>query len=128
MRAEPHFVVVHHEVRHRAAELEELLAGIAVALVLLHGVLDRLLGEAALQLERGHRQAVDEQAEVERPLGVVAAVAKLPDDGETVLLEAFLCLHVPGRRSAVEQGQIVRSVLQTVAENVDRAALGDLAL
>ena len=36
VRAEPHLVVVHREVRHRAAELEELLAGGAVTLVLLH--------------------------------------------------------------------------------------------
>ena len=69
VRAEPHLVVVHREVRHRAAELEELLAGGAVALVLLHGVLDRLLGETVLQLEGGYRQTIDEQAEVERPLG-----------------------------------------------------------
>ena len=48
VRAEPHLLVVHREVCHAAAELEELLAGRAVALVLLHSVLDRLLGEAVL--------------------------------------------------------------------------------
>ena len=84
-----HLVVVHREVRHRAAELEELLAGVAVALVLLHGVLDRLLGEAVLQLERGDRQAIDEQAEVERALGLITAVAELACDREAVLGVAF---------------------------------------
>ncbi len=52
VRAELHRVVVHREVRHAAAELEELLTRVAVTLVLLCGVLDRLLGEAVLQLER----------------------------------------------------------------------------
>ena len=61
-------LVVHGEMDHAAAELEQQLARVAVALVLLDGVLDGLLGEAVLQLERGDRQAVDEQAEVEREL------------------------------------------------------------
>ena len=60
MRAEAHLVIVHREVRDAAAELEELLARVAVALVLLNGVFDRLLGEAVLQLEGRDRQAVDE--------------------------------------------------------------------
>ena len=77
-------LVVDGEVDHAAAELEEQLARVAVALVLLDGVLDRLLGEAVLQLEGGDRQAVDEQAEVERELRLVAAVAQLPGDAEAV--------------------------------------------
>jgi hypothetical protein len=48
-------------VHDAAAELEELLARVAVALVLLDGVLDGLLGEAVLQLEGDQRQAVDEE-------------------------------------------------------------------
>jgi len=51
-------------VHHAAAELEQALARVAVALVLLDGVLDRLLGEAVLQLEGGDGQAVDKQAQV----------------------------------------------------------------
>ena len=84
MRAEAHLVIVHGEVHHAAAELEELLARVAVALVLLDGVLDRLLGQAVLQLEGGDRQAVDEEAEVERELRLVAAVAELAGDAEAV--------------------------------------------
>ena len=50
------------EVDHAAAELEQPLARVAVALVLLDRVLDGLLGQAVLQLEGGDRQAVDEEA------------------------------------------------------------------
>ncbi len=61
-----HLLVVHGEVHQAAAELEEQLARVAVALVLLDGVLDRLLGEAVLQLEGGDRQAVDEERQIQR--------------------------------------------------------------
>ena len=84
MRAEAHLALVDGEVSHAAAQLEQLLAWVPVPLVLLLGIARRLLGQAVLQLEGEDRQAVDEQADVERPLGVVAAVAELPDDGETV--------------------------------------------
>ena len=62
MRAELHLVVVHGEVRYAAAELEQLLAGIAITLVLLYRICGCLLGETVLQLERDDRQSVDEQA------------------------------------------------------------------
>ena len=75
MRAETHVALVHREVGHAAAELEQLLAGVAVLPVLPDRVVHRLLGQAVLQLEREDRQAVDEEPDVERPLGVVAAVA-----------------------------------------------------
>ncbi len=51
--AHAHLAVVYREMHHAAAELEQPLARVAVALVLLDGVLDRLLGEAVLQLESG---------------------------------------------------------------------------
>ena len=103
-----------------AAELEQPLPRVAVALVLLNGVLDRLLGQAVLQLEGGDRQAVDEQAEVERELRLVAAVAELPGDAEAVVREELGRLRVAGRRRAVEQVEVVRPVLDAVAEHVDR--------
>ena len=87
VRAEPHLVVVHGEMDDAAAELEQHLARVAVALVLLDRILDRLLGQAVLQLEGGDRQAVDEEPEIERALGLVAAVAELPRDAEAVLRE-----------------------------------------
>ena len=128
MRAEPHLVVVHREVRHAPAEFEELLARVAVALVLLHGVLDRLFGEAVLQLERGDRQAVDEKAQVERELRLVPAVAELAGDTEAVGGVAILSFRVVRRGRSVEEIQVVRPVFDAVAENVDRAPPADLAL
>ena len=75
-------LVVHGEVDHAAAELEQQLARVAVALVLLDGVLDGLLGQAVLELERRDRQAVDEERQIERMRRLVAAVAKLAGDAE----------------------------------------------
>ena len=84
VRAEAHLVVVHGEMDDAAPELEQQFARVAVALVLLDRVLDRLLGQAVLQLEGGNRQAVDEQAQVEGELRLVAAVAQLAGDAEAV--------------------------------------------
>ena len=114
--------------RHRAAELEELFARVAVAFVLFHSVFDRLLGQAVLQLERGDRKAVDEQAEVERPLSLVAAVTELARDREAVLRIAFSSSGVAGRRCAVEEFDVMRPVLDPIAEHVDDTTLADLAL
>jgi hypothetical protein len=44
VRAEAHLLIVHGEVHHAAAELEEFLARNAVAFVLLLGIRGRLLG------------------------------------------------------------------------------------
>lgn len=65
MSAETDLLVVEGEVNDAAAELEERLARVTVALVLLDGVVDGLLGERVLQLEGGDGQAVDEQDQVE---------------------------------------------------------------
>ena len=87
--AEHHLRVIDREVDHAAAEFEQLLARIAVTLVLLDGVFDGLLGQAVLQFECRHRQAVDEQRQVEGVGGVVPAVAKLAGDGEAVQRKAL---------------------------------------
>ena len=128
MGAEPHLVVVDGEMRQAASKLEELFARVAVALVLLDGVFHRLLGEAVLELERGDRQPVDEQTEVERKLGLVAAIAELARDREAVLRVAGLGPLVPRRRRAVKQVDMARSVPDAIAQHVDRAAPADLAL
>ena len=96
VRAEAHLCVVHGEVDDAAAELEQQLPRVAVALVLLDGVLDGLLGQAVLQLERGDRQAVDEQAQVEGELRLVAAVAQLARDAEAVAAKRSSALALPG--------------------------------
>ena len=55
MREEANLVVVHREVDDAPAELEQFLASVAVAHVLLDRVLDCLLRQAVLQLEGGDR-------------------------------------------------------------------------
>ena len=114
--------------RQAAAQLEELLARVAITLVLLHGVIHRLLGQAVLQLEGGDGQAVDEQAQVQGKLGLVAAVAQLPRDAEAVLPVLGLGLLVPRRRRAIEQVDLVRPVIHALADHVDGPALADLPL
>ena len=57
--------VVDRKVHRAATETKLALLRIAVAPVLLDRVTDGLFGQAVFQLERRHRQAVDEQAEVE---------------------------------------------------------------
>ena len=128
MSAEPHLVVVHREVRSAAAELEELLAGGTVTLVLFHGVLDRLLSEAVFQLERGDRQAIDEQAEVERTLGLITTVAELPCNRKTVLRVEFGGGGVSERRRAIEKLDVIWPILDPITEHVDDSAPADLAL
>ena len=67
-------------------------------------------------------------AEVERELRLVAAVAELAGDAEPVLRVPLGRGGVAGRRGAVEQVELVGTVLHAVAEHVDHAALADLAL
>ena len=77
LRAEAHLVRRRPRSGRRSGRTRRELARVAVALVLLDRVVDGLLGQAVLQLEGRDRQAVDEQAEVERELRLVAAVAQL---------------------------------------------------
>jgi hypothetical protein len=95
MGAEPHLMVIHREMGDASAELEQFLARISVALVLLDRILDGLLGQAVFQLECRDRQAVDEQRQVER-VGISLAVAQLPGHREPVLREPLGCLRVAG--------------------------------
>ena len=61
-------------------------------------------------------------------LGFVAAVAQLPGNGEAVLLEESLRLRVLGRGCAVEEVEVVRSVLDAVAQHVNSAPFAYFAL
>ena len=128
MGAEPHLVVVDGEVDKAAANLEELLPWVAVALVLLDRIIHRLLRQAVLQLEGGDWQAVDEQAQVQGKLGLVSAVVELPRHAEAVLPVLHPGLLVPRRRCAVHEVDLVRPVPDALAEHVDGPALRDLSL
>jgi hypothetical protein len=124
--AHPHLAVVDREVHHAAAELEQPFARVAVAPVLLDGIVDRLFGEAVLQLESGDRQAVDEQAQVERAARRVAAVGELARDREAVLRVPRRGPGVARRGRAVEQVEVQRPVRHALAQHVDDAAFADL--
>ncbi len=126
--AEFHLRIVHGEVHHAAAELEEQFLGVAVALVLLHGILHRLLGEAVLQLEGGDGQAVEEEAEVQRELGVVRAEMQLAGDAEAVVGILLLRGLVAQRGRGVVQVDVQRTIVEAFAQHVDHTLLGDHAL
>ena len=126
--AETDLIVVHGEMRHTAAELKQLLPRVAVPLVLLDGIIGGLLRQAVLQFEGEHGQAVDEQYDIQSPLGFVAAVAQLPGDRKAVLTEPLLGLLVAGGRGAVEEVQVERTVLDAMAEDFNGPSPADLTL
>ena len=128
LSAHAHLGVVHGEVHHTAAELEQPLARVAVAPVLLDRVLDGLLGQAVLQLEGCDRQAVDKQAQVQRAPAFVGAVGQLARDREAVLRMQCRCLGIALGRRAVEQVEVAGGmVLNALAQHVDDATLADLS-
>ena len=128
MCAELHLVLVQGEVGHAAPKLKQLLAGVAVFPVLPDRIVHRLLGEVVFQFKGEDRQAIDEEPHVQRPLGLVSAVAKLPRDGEAVPCKALLRLLVLSRRRAVEKIEVMGTMLDAMSQHVDGAALGDLSL
>src|SRR5687768_9101238 len=128
MRTEPHLLLVHRKVPHAAAKLEQLLTRVAVALVLGDGIGDGLFRKAVLQLERGYGQPIDEKRHVERALGLVTAVAKLARYAEAIARITLGRLLVAGRGCAVKEVDVMRAVLDSVAQDVDGAPLRDLPL
>ena len=94
---------------------------------MLDGVVDRLLGQAVLQLKRDDRQPVDEGTQIQRPL-VFPAEVQLPRDAESVLPMALHRLRVLGRGLAVEKIETQRPVLDAVAQHIDHPASSDLPL
>src|SRR5208283_601822 len=81
-RAEADLLIVDSKMHHAPAELEESLAGVAIALILLDRILGILLGEIVLQLERSDWQPIDEDSHVEGQLSLVPAVSQLARDAE----------------------------------------------
>ena len=126
--AEAHLGLVHGEMRDAPTEFEELLARVSVPPVLLDRVVHGLLGQVVLEFERDDGQAVDEERDVERPLRLVAAVAKLPGDAEPVPLEAFTCPLVPRRGRPVEEIHMMCAMVDTLAQHVDNTPLRYLPL
>ena len=101
---------------------------LAVEAVLVDRVVDAL-GEVGLQLDRGHRQAVEEQHEVDAVL-VVQRVAHLPHDAQAVGGVAGEDVRVH-RQRRLELRQLQRlpqaEQLDAVPQHVERAALVELS-
>ena len=71
-------LVVEGEVGDGPAEREQRLTGVPVALILLYRVLDRLVRDVVLQLEREDRKSIHERDEVDSVTRVAHAVMHLP--------------------------------------------------
>ena len=113
------------EVDERAPPERDVLR-IAVVAVLLDRVLDVLAGEMVLQLGRRDRDAVEEQAEVER-LVRVRVERKLAGDGQAVgVVVGDQLGRDPERGLAVREADLDVLVADAVAEDIDRPALVDL--
>ncbi len=84
-----HFKLIYGEMHQRPAlELQQRLVlavglGLTVIAVLLLGVLQALL-EAGFQLQRGYRQAIDEQSQIDAAIVAVGAVDQLRHYAQTV--------------------------------------------
>ena len=84
-------------------------------LILINRVVHVLFGELVFQLESDHRQAVDEDAQVQRQLGFIRGKVQLARDAEYVLgmqLRGGGVVHA-GRH--VEQNQAGRVDLHALA-------------
>src|SRR5262249_17885047 len=96
-------MVIEGEMDDAPTEQEQGLARVTVAFVLLHCVFDRLLGQAVLQLESGHRQPVYEHGQIKRALRLLSAVVELADDAETVGGVAVYRFAILWRRRAIKK-------------------------
>ena len=89
MGAELNLRVINGEMNHAAAEFEQLLTGVAVALILLDRILHRLFRQAVLEFERCDWKPVDEQRQIQGVGGIVSAVTKLAGDRKPVQRETL---------------------------------------
>ena len=128
VRAEPDLLVIKREVGDASAELEEQVPRVAVALVLHYRVVEGLLGDVVLQLERKNRKPVHERHEVKREPGGRHAVVHLPGDREPVGREQLSGPRIAGRRRREEQVHVMLPVIHALAKHVDDPVAGDLAL
>ncbi len=116
---------VDREVDERAPPERDVLR-IAVVAVLLDRVLDVLAGEVVLQLRRRDRNAVEEQAEVDRLVGV-GVEGKLARDGQPVGVVVSDQLGRDAERGlAIREADLDVLVADAVAQDIDRPPLVDL--
>ena len=118
-------VGIDREVHERAPPERDVLR-IAVLSVLLDRVLDGLAGEVVLQLRRRHRDAVEEEAEVDR-LGGVGVERQLPRDGQAVGVVVLHQLRRDAERGLpVGQPDLNVLIAHTMPQHIDGPALVDL--
>ena len=112
---------------HAATQLEQQLLRAARGLILDDGIGQGLLGQRVLQLERQHRQAVDEDNQVQLITRIVA-ITYLPGDAEDVLAEGLGCGGIARRRQQLVEINEPFPMADALAQHVHNATLGDLAL
>ncbi|OPY88471.1 MAG: hypothetical protein A4E72_01337 [Syntrophus sp. PtaU1.Bin208] len=115
MGAHPHLVVVQGKMNGAAAELKEQFLFVAVASVLLDGVVHRLLGEPVFQFKGGNGKAVDEDRHVQGEGRFAFAVAERSRHAEDIGCKPFSGLHIARSRSSVEKVDGGRTMFDAAA-------------
>ena len=120
MGAETRFGFIRGKVGNTASEFEQPFTRVAVVPVLFDRIRHGLLGEFVLEFEGDDRETVDEERDAQRPLGFVAAVPKLPGNGETVCAKRiFACsFWAMGCR---RKNELVGTVPDTVSQHINYA-------
>ena len=95
-------------------------------LVLINRVVHVLLGQLVFQLEGDDRQAVDEDAQIQRQLGCVGREMKLARDAEDVLRMQRCRGGVVHAGRHIEHDKAGGISLDAPAQHIHNAALGDL--
>ena len=121
-------MVIDCEVSERAPEGEQQLLRVAVALVLLHGIIDGLPGDVVLQLEREHGNAIHERHKIHRIAAVARTVVHLPGDHESVGRKQLRGPRVTGARLRVVEVHVLAEVIHSAPEDVHHPTLRDLTL
>ena len=119
--------IVHGKMHHAALEGEQEIVEISVFLILTHGVFRILLCELVFQLHRDDRKAVDKQADIQSQLPSILRIAQLPWHAEDIFLIHDSGLLVILGRCQVEHDEVCRIDLHTITQDIDYAALSDLA-
>ncbi|MCY1308780.1 hypothetical protein D9M70_588160 [compost metagenome] len=113
--------------RHATPQLKQQFLRAARGLVLDDGVGQGLFGQRVLQLEGQHRQAVDENHQVQLVAGIVA-VAHLPGDAEDVLAEGVRSGSVARRGQQLVEIDVYRPVAYALTQYINHSTLSDLPL
>ena len=128
MRAELHFVVVHGEVGETSANSKSFSLGLRSRLYCSNASSTVCFVRLFFSSKVATGRPLMNRHSFQGKLGVVVAVAQLSGHAEAVLFVQDPGLLIPCRRSAVHQVELVRAVLDALAQHVDGPALGDFPL